>query len=138
MQKSRNSYSPPIVPLMNALMPPRDRAARGNEAEAAGDFSRRPISSSRLSLNGSRSLKRYCALAATAAWLVLLSGPVALADCKDDVRDLRQDINNDRNNYTADSRAEAKKELAKAEAVLLKPVECREHLRKARQALKKQ
>ena len=57
MQKSRNSYSPPIVPLMNALMPPRDRAARGNEAEAVDDFSRRLMSRARLSLNGSRSLK---------------------------------------------------------------------------------
>lgn len=56
-------------------------------------------------------------------WLVLLSKPIALAECKDEVHELLQDINK-RNTYTAESRAEAKKELAKAEAAILKP-ECR-------------
>lgn len=97
-----------------------------------------PGSSARLELNvrRNRSLKRHCALVAIAAWLVLLSASAALADCKDEVHRLAKDINDNRNGYTVDSRTEAQKELAKAEAALLR-AECREYLDRARQALKK-
>jgi hypothetical protein len=68
--------------------------------------------------------------------LALISSAVALANCKDEVQQLRQDINKEPNPYTADSREQAQKELAKAQAALLR-AECREYLDRARQALKK-
>lgn len=61
----------------------------------------------------------------------------AQADCKDEVKDLREEINEDRDKYTNEARAEAKKELAAAQVQIASPLECREHLRKARQALRK-
>jgi len=83
------------------------------------------------------SLRACCVIAAIAIFLVLATGSAAFADCKEEVNHLRQEINDNRDNYTADSRAEAKKELAMAQATLLQPLECREHLRNARQALQK-
>ena len=68
---------------------------------------------------------------------VVLTSGAALADCKDQVKELRQEINDDRDKYTREARAEAKKELAVAQAQLLSPLECREHLRKARKVLRK-
>ena len=61
---------------------------------------------------------------------------MAHADCKDNVRELRQEIKDSGDKYTRDARAEAKKELRQAELTFLKPLECREHLRKARRALR--
>ena len=67
---------------------------------------------------------------------VALTSGAALADCKDQVKELRAEINDDRDKYTREARAEAKKELAVAQAQLVSPLECREHLRKARKALR--
>lgn len=80
-------------------------------------------------------MKRIAAAAVLV--LPLVGGGAALADCKDEVRELRQEINDDRSDYTPKARAEAKKNLAAAELTLLQPLECRSHLRKARQALRR-
>ncbi|MCP5365018.1 MAG: hypothetical protein H6905_07310 [Hyphomicrobiales bacterium] len=70
-------------------------------------------------------------------WVGLVVPPVsARADCKDEVRDMREDINDNKGDYSGDARREAKKHLAAAELTVLKPLECREHLRKARRALR--
>ena len=108
-------------------------ATNGEIARALGGRS----SKARLNLNGSRShpLQRYCALIALTAWFALIAS-VALANCKEEVQHLRQDINHEPSPYTADSRQQAQKELARAEAALLR-AECREYLDRARQALKK-
>ena len=68
--------------------------------------------------------------------VVILPGGAARADCKDEVRELRQEINDDRNKYTQKARAEAQKELVAAQAQIASPVKCREHLHKARRALR--
>ena len=109
-------------------------ATNGEIARALGGRS----SKARLNLNGSRShpLQRYCALIALTAWFALISSAVALANCKEEAQHLRQDINHEPSPYTADSRQQAQKELARAEAALLR-AECREYLDRARQALKK-
>ena len=67
---------------------------------------------------------------------VALTSGAALADCKDQVKELREEINDDRDKNTSEARAEAKKELAVAQAQILSPLECREQLRKARKALR--
>ncbi len=67
---------------------------------------------------------------------IALVGGSARADCKDEVRELRQEINDNRDKYTREARAEAQKELVAAQAQIASPLVCREHLRKARRALR--
>jgi hypothetical protein len=71
-----------------------------------------------------------------AAMLTCLAVHPAMADCKEQAHELRQDMNKNRSDYKKDALAEARKELAAADLTLLKPLECREHLRKARRALR--
>ncbi len=76
------------------------------------------------------------AFAILVALLVGLQTGPALADCKDQVREMRQDINDNKDDYTREARMEAKKHLAQAELTLVNPLECREHLREARRVLR--
>lgn len=66
---------------------------------------------------------------------IVHAGGAARADCKDEVRELRQEINNDRDKYTQKARTKAQKELAAAQAQIASPLKCREHLHKARRDL---
>lgn len=75
-------------------------------------------------------------LAAVAVFIVALQIPPVLADCKDQVHEMRQDINDNKDDYTREARLEAKKHLAQAELTLVNPLECRENLRKARRVLR--
>ena len=68
---------------------------------------------------------------------LLVPASPAFADCRDEVRDLREEINDDRSDYTVEARAEARRHLAAAELAVLQPLECREHLRQARRALRR-
>ena len=73
---------------------------------------------------------------AVLALVVTAAAPPAFADCKDEVRELREEINDDRRGYTLQARTEAKRHLAAAELTLMQPLECRANLRQARQALR--
>jgi len=81
-------------------------------------------------------MKIISAALAIALSLVAGSG-AAFADCKDEVRELREEINDERGDYTLAARSEAKRHLAAAELTFMKPVKCRKSLREARRALRK-
>lgn len=82
-----------------------------------------------------RHLSRLLAGAVLA--LAVTAAAPAFADCKDEVRELREEINDDRRGYTLQARTEAKRHLAAAELTLMQPLECRANLRQARQALRR-
>jgi hypothetical protein len=67
--------------------------------------------------------------------LAVTAAAPAFADCRDQVRELREEINDGRNGYSPASRIEAKRHLAAAELTIMQPLECRIQLRQARQAL---
>lgn len=82
-------------------------------------------------------MRQFSRLLAGAVLALAVAGAApALADCKDAVRELRAEINDDRRGYTMQARTEAKRHLAAAELTLMQPLECRSHLRQARQALR--
>jgi hypothetical protein len=59
----------------------------------------------------------------------------ALADCKDEVKEVRDEIEKNREDYTAEARAEAQKHLVAAEVPSLKLADCRREVHKAKKAL---
>jgi hypothetical protein len=67
--------------------------------------------------------------------MLFMSGSVQ-AGCQDQVDELRDKINDNKDDYTLAARREAKRHLAAAEVKRLSPLECREKLREARQALR--
>ncbi|HBX42375.1 MAG TPA: hypothetical protein DEH27_00505 [Deltaproteobacteria bacterium] len=83
-------------------------------------------------------------MVATAVAVVFLTGAPfpfgmskpAAADCQEEVDELRKEIDQNKDDYSADARREAKRHLAAAELNRVNPVNCREDLRKARQALR--
>ena len=60
----------------------------------------------------------------------------AHADCGDRVKELRKEIEQDKDKYTPASRREAQKELILAEAPSIQPLQCNEHISKARKILR--
>ena len=67
---------------------------------------------------------------------LILPGAAARADCKDQVRELRQEIKDDHDKYTQKARAKPQKELVAAQAQIASPIKCQKHLHKARRALR--
>ena len=60
----------------------------------------------------------------------------AVANCDDRVKELRREIEQDKDKYTPAARREAQKELVLADAPSIQPLQCTEHINKARKALR--
>jgi hypothetical protein len=81
-------------------------------------------------------LSRIARLVSLLASLSFLGASPALADCKDEVKEVREDIEQNRDRYTAEARAEAQKHLVQAEVPSLKLADCRREVEKAKKALR--
>lgn len=68
----------------------------------------------------------------------LLVSPMsyAIANCDERVKELRREIEQDKDKYTPAARREAQKELVLADAPSIQPLQCTEHINKARKALR--
>jgi hypothetical protein len=60
----------------------------------------------------------------------------AQADCKERVEKVRDDIERDKEKYTRESRTEANKHLMQANMPSVNPMQCSEHITKAKKALR--
>ena len=76
------------------------------------------------------------AVAGLAAVLIVTAVP-ALADCKDEVKEVQDDIDKNKDNYTQKAKVEARKHLVAAEVPSAKLADCRREVRAAKQALRK-
>lgn len=70
------------------------------------------------------------------ASLVIVPSSYALANCDERVKELRREIEQDKDKYTPAARREAQKELVLADAPSIQPLQCNEHINKARKALR--
>jgi 20S proteasome alpha/beta subunit len=58
------------------------------------------------------------------------------ADCKERVEKVRNEIERDKEKYTRESRTEANKHLMQANMPSVNPMQCTEHITKAKKALR--
>lgn len=74
----------------------------------------------------------------TVVLISLFVSPVsyAMANCDERVKELRREIEQDKDKYTPAARREAQKELVLADAPSIQPLQCTEHINKARKALR--
>lgn len=74
----------------------------------------------------------------TVVLISLCVSPVsyAMANCDERVKELRREIEQDKDKYTPAARREAQKELVLADAPSIQPLQCTEHINKARKALR--
>lgn len=74
----------------------------------------------------------------TALLVTLFTSPAsyAMANCDERVKELRREIEQDKDKYTPAARREAQKELVLADAPSIQPLQCTEHINKARKALR--
>jgi hypothetical protein len=70
------------------------------------------------------------------AALLTAAAPLAHADCKDEIKEVREDIDRNKNDYTMEAIAKARKHLVQAEIPSLQLADCRREVAAARQALR--
>ena len=59
------------------------------------------------------------------------------ADCRDEVKEVRNDIDKNKEKYTKEAIVKARKHLLRAEVPSLKPADCRRQVLAAKKALRK-
>jgi len=72
----------------------------------------------------------------SAALITATVAPV-LADCRDEIREVRNDIDKNKELYTKEAIVKARKHLVRAEVPSLRPAECRRQVLAAKKALRK-
>ena len=77
---------------------------------------------------------RVCLFAISPA--VGIAASAHAADCKERAEKVRSEIERDKDKYTRDSRTEANKHLMQANLPSVNPMQCTEHITKAKKALR--
>lgn len=70
------------------------------------------------------------------ALIIGITTPAHAADCKERVEKVRREIERDKDKYTRESRTEANKHLMQANMPSMNPMQCTEHITKAKKALR--
>lgn len=77
----------------------------------------------------------FFAFCISVALFTVTAVPV-FADCKDEIKEVRDDLDKNKDTYDREAVAQARKHLVQAEVPSLKPADCRREVAEAKKALR--